>query len=118
VLFVGPAQVPEIWSLASGQKIFDLTAESPIGTDPTMSSGHIIVSADGRWLAQGTPAIRIWDLHAKKLLLVLPEGRSPSYGLAWSPNKDFLAVGLSDGTIAIWNLPKIQSQLSKISLAW
>jgi WD40 repeat protein/serine/threonine protein kinase len=118
VLFVGPAQVPEIWSLASGQKIFDLTGEGLAGTDPTMSSGHIIVSADGRWLAQASPAIRIWDLQAKKLLLVLPEERSPCYGLAWSPSKDFLAVGLSDGTIAIWNLPKIQSQLSEISLAW
>jgi hypothetical protein len=38
--------------------------------------------------------------------------------LAWSPNKELLAVGSEHGGIALWNLPKIKAQLAEIGLGW
>jgi hypothetical protein len=38
--------------------------------------------------------------------------------LAWSPNKECLAVGSEHGGIAIWNLPKMRAQLATIGLDW
>ncbi len=38
--------------------------------------------------------------------------------MAVSPDGERLAVGLADGGLAIWNVPKIQAQLDWIGLAW
>jgi hypothetical protein len=38
--------------------------------------------------------------------------------MAWSPDKSLLAVGSSHGGLAIWNLPRIKSELSRIGLGW
>src|SRR5262249_1084984 len=80
--------------------------------------GTIALSADGTWLAQTGSSIRIWDLNKKELLLVLPEERSQPWYLAWSPDRKQLAVASSDGSLAIWNMPKIRSQLAEIGLEW
>jgi WD40 repeat protein len=37
---------------------------------------------------------------------------------AWSPDKRFLAIGSSDGSLVIWNTPKIRAQLAEIGLDW
>jgi tetratricopeptide (TPR) repeat protein len=49
--------------------------------------------------------------------LSLPGG-GPSGPIAWSPDRERLAVGLADGGLAIWNVPKIKDQLARIGLAW
>jgi tetratricopeptide (TPR) repeat protein len=35
-----------------------------------------------------------------------------------SPNNDRLALGFADGAVAIWDVPKIQRQLTQIGLEW
>src|SRR5262249_42810528 len=40
------------------------------------------------------------------------------WSMAWSPDRERVAVGLADGGLAIWNVPKIQDQLARIGLAW
>jgi len=78
----------------------------------------IALSADGDWLAQQGTAVKVWDLESRKLLLVLPEEHGTPWCLAWSPNKELLAVGSEHGGIALWNLPKIRAQLAGIGLDW
>jgi WD40 repeat protein len=50
--------------------------------------------------------------------LPFPRSEGSIWSLAWSPNRELLAVGSSDGGLFIWNLPKINRELSRIGLGW
>ena len=60
----------------------------------------------------------VWDLNKRELLFALPEERGTVWSMAWSPDKSLLAVGSSHGGLAIWNVPRIKSELSRIGLGW
>ncbi len=80
---------------------------------------HTALSPDGNWLAVGgDKAVTVWDLNKRELLFALPEERGTIWSMAWSPDKNLLAVGSSHGGLAIWNLPRIKSELSRIGLGW
>ena len=51
-------------------------------------------------------------------MVALPAARSTVWPLAWSPSRDLLTIGLSDGELVIWNVPHIRSQLAQIGLDW
>jgi WD40 repeat protein len=57
-------------------------------------------------------------MASQKLLVALPEDRSPVFSIDWSPNRELLAVGTSDGGLVIWNLPKVNAKLAEIRLGW
>ncbi len=115
---IGPMRVPEVWDVTTGQKVFSFPGEDSGGRRYSTIASAIALSADGSWLAQQGTAVKVWDLENKNLLLVLPEERSTPWCLAWSPNKECLAVGSEHGGIAIWNLPKMRAQLATIGLDW
>jgi WD40 repeat protein/serine/threonine protein kinase len=75
-------------------------------------------TADGAWYAVADQTVTIWDMAAKKLLAALLLERSSAASIAWSPNRELLAVGTSDGGLEIWNLPKINAKLTEIGLGW
>ena len=80
---------------------------------------HIALSPDGRLFA-GDPtasAASIWDPESRKRLFLLPEERSPIWSLAWSSDGATLALGLSDGGLVIWSLPRIRAELARMGLA-
>src|SRR5439155_24678632 len=52
----------------------------------------------------------------KRTLACPAEERNLPWCFAWSPDKKLLAVGSADGSLAIWNIPKIRSQLAEIGL--
>jgi WD40 repeat protein/serine/threonine protein kinase len=80
---------------------------------------HTALSPDGAWLAVGgAKAVTIWDMNKHQLLLALPEERGTIWSLAWSPNKDLLAIGSSTGSVVLWNLPRINTELTRIGLGW
>jgi WD40 repeat protein len=80
---------------------------------------HTALSPDGAWLAVGgDQAATVWDLNKRELLFALPEGRGTIWSMAWSPDKRLLAVGSSHGGLALWNLPAINSEQSRIGLGW
>jgi WD40 repeat protein len=80
---------------------------------------HTALSPDGAWLAVGgDKAVTVWDLNKRELVFALPEQRGTIWSLAWSPNKNLLAVSSSTGELAIWNLPAINAGLSRIGLGW
>lgn len=76
------------------------------------------LSADGAWYAVAGLTVTVWDMAAQKLLVALLSERSPAQSVAWSPNRELLAVGTSDGGLEIWNLPKINAKLAEIGLDW
>ena len=57
-------------------------------------------------------------MESQKLIGALPEGTATVWCLAWSPDRQRLAVGFSDGGLVIWNLPEIRSQLRELGLDW
>jgi WD40 repeat protein len=76
------------------------------------------LSADGTWYAVGDQTLTIWDMEAKKLLVALSPERSSVCSVGWSPDRKLLAVGGNDGSLEIWDLPKINAKLDEIGLGW
>jgi WD40 repeat protein len=70
------------------------------------------------WLACRSSCVTLWDVKARAFLLALPEERVPVQSLAWSPHGERLAVGLFDGSLAIWDVPRVREQLAGLGLAW
>jgi WD40 repeat protein/Flp pilus assembly protein TadD len=78
--------------------------------------GHVAATPDGGWLATTEPAL--WSSQTGSRVFALPQERGAIWSVALSPDGEHLAVGLADGGLAIWNVPKIQDQLTRIGLAW
>jgi tetratricopeptide (TPR) repeat protein len=83
-------------------------------------AGFQAASPDGRWLATTADpsTVSLWSSQTGSQVFSLPPESGPIWSLAWSPDDERLAVGLADGGLAIWNVPKIQAELTRISLAW
>jgi len=116
VAFVSRKPAIEVWDIASGQQT------SSFGEGELQRRGatppHTRLSGDGAWYAIGGRVPTIWDLDNKKLLLALPGERSAVWCVAWSPNKEQLAVGTADGGLIVWNVPRVRKQLAEIGLDW
>lgn len=104
------------WDVTTGQEAFSF-AQGELDHRGAMPP-HTRLSADGAWYAVGGRNPTIWDMESKKLLVALPEERSAVWCVGWSPNRELLAVGTSDGGLVIWNLPKVKAQLAEIGLGW
>jgi WD40 repeat protein len=107
--------LPEVWDITTRKRLFVPEGAEIEGSDPHRS-GRTALSADGAWLAQCD--FRVWDLPSRKLLLRLPQERGGPLRLTWSPNKELLAFGMSDGELVVWNFAKIKAQLDAIGLSW
>jgi WD40 repeat protein len=107
--------LPEAWNVLTGQQAFSFAGGRFEGCGGTW---NLALSPDGTWLAQSALVPQVWDLENRTLLLRLPEQRFMPWCLAWSPNKDLLALGLPDGEVAIWNIPKLKAQLDELGLGW
>ena len=57
-------------------------------------------------------------MYRRNLLLPLPDEHGFNWALAWSPNRELLAAGFSDGSLALWNIPRVREQLAQIGLDW
>src|SRR5262249_48996859 len=117
LVLVSRAQEAEVWDVNTGQKAYTFGG----GRLPPGSQGvrtKIALSADGRRLAWQGGGGTGWDMASRKLLAALPEDDSKVWALALSPDGDRLAVGLSDGSLAIWHLAQVQRHLSALGLGW
>jgi WD40 repeat protein len=79
----------------------------------------VSLSGAGRWAATAVPGmgIIIYDLAAGREWLHLPpDGSGDIWGLAWSPDGARLAVGLSDGGVAIWELEAVRACLAELGI--
>jgi WD40 repeat protein len=73
----------------------------------------------GRWAATSSPdrAVLIHDLDAGKRVLALPPEEGDVWSLAWAPDRRLLAVGRSDGVVALWDLERVRAALAELAIA-
>jgi serine/threonine protein kinase/WD40 repeat protein len=83
------------------------------------SMWFISPSPDRRWLAMAgeAPSIAIYNLRSLgSPWAVLPQLEGGIWSLAFSPGGDKLAVGQSDGGLAIWKLDEVRSRLGEFGI--
>jgi len=121
LVFINEDRIIEVWDVIDQRKDFYLIDEESQDIDEGSYNRHLSLSPNGRWLATDSisgSAMNVWDTYNHKLLFSLPEQDSTIHGSAWSPDSSLLAIGRSDGELAIWNLESIRSQLAKLHLDW
>jgi WD40 repeat protein len=120
VTFISHARVPEVWDVVTRQKVVPSGPDDVRGARERQLSAVIALSPDDAWLAASTHfgGVTVWDMQKEQLLLALPEERSEVKSLAWSPNRELLAASYSDGSLALWNVPRIRARLAEIGLDW
>jgi serine/threonine protein kinase/WD40 repeat protein/tetratricopeptide (TPR) repeat protein len=87
--------------------------------DTRCRADTVAVSADGLWaaVAQAGRSIAIVELPLGREVLALPAEGSDVWCLAWAPDGGRLAAGLSDGTVAVWDLEQVRARLADFGLA-
>jgi WD40 repeat protein len=95
------------WTGGAARPEFDLPAS------------HVALAPGGRWAATPSPDRRvvICDLDAGRRVLALPPEESDVWSLAWAPDGRRLAVGLSDGGVAVWDMEQVRARLAEFGLA-
>jgi len=118
--FIRQGGVPQVWNVVTRQQVSPSDPEDFRGAKERGLMSIIALSADDAWLAvQGARgAVSVWDLRQRELLLALPEEHGFNWGLAWSPNRELLAAGFSDGSLVLWNIPRVRARLAEIGLDW
>jgi tetratricopeptide (TPR) repeat protein len=112
--FVSYQRNLEVWNVPESQQTLT------IGRPGEFGAQVIALSADGHWLATNPneSAITLWDAGTGERLVTFPEERAPIWSLAWSPDRRRLAVGLSDGGLVTWDLPRVRAELAALGLNW
>jgi WD40 repeat protein len=114
IIYVSKSGVAEIWNVADDRHVGSL------GEPRTFNAEHLAVSPNGKWLAALTQqdAFSIWHLPSRKHVFSMRPEAASIWSLAWDGSSEHLAVGQSDGGLAVWSLPKIQDKLAKYGLQW
>jgi len=82
---------------------------------------QLVLSYTGRWLAITSPSKRGVDIHdfaTGELRYSLPDREGTVYWLAWHPKEPRLAIARDNGDIALWDLAKIDLQLTELGLGF
>jgi WD40 repeat protein len=116
LIFVADTGLAEAWDVATGQRAFTFAGEASRHSN---YDGLMALSPDGAWLASSYGRFfTVVDKDSRKPLIKLPEEQAVIYCFAWSPKRELLAVGSSDGGLVIWNLVKMKAKLDEIGLGW
>ena len=62
--------------------------------------------------------VSVWHMPTRQHVLSLRPEVGTVWSLAWDPSTEHLAVGQSDGGLAVWHLPKLQERLAEFGLEW
>jgi serine/threonine protein kinase/WD40 repeat protein/tetratricopeptide (TPR) repeat protein len=102
-----------------GRDSWVLGVASPVwntkATDTHRRAESVAVSSDGRWaaIAGAGQNVTIVELVSGREVLALPPEGSDVWCLTWAPDGSKLAVGLSDGIVAVWDLEQVQARLAE-----
>jgi WD40 repeat protein len=125
---LGPRSAVQLRALqfdAAGERLTHVTPAGTLGvydwrTGAVRDTGQkaLQVALSGRWAA--TPGlgheVLLYDLEAGRPAYALPAEGSDVWGLAFSPDGTLLAVGLSDGGVALWDLEQVRARLAEFDV--
>jgi WD40 repeat protein/tetratricopeptide (TPR) repeat protein len=96
--------------------VWDWQGKAP--NDTRHRAATVAVSADGRWvaLAGAGQSVTVAELVSGREVLALPPEGADVWCLAWAPDGTRLAAGLSDGTVAIWDLGLVRARLAEFGI--
>ena len=114
IIYVSKTGVAEVWNVKQNRRI------DTLGEPGTFGAPHIALSPNGIWFAALTQldTVSVWHRPTGKHVFTLRPETGAVWSLAWDPTSEHLAVGQSDGSLAIWHLPVIQKKLAQSGLAW
>ncbi|RKP05976.1 WD40-repeat-containing domain protein [Thamnocephalis sphaerospora] len=103
-LATGCNRTAQIYDVNSGQCISVLSDDS-VSSDGDLYIRSVCFSPDGKFIATGAEDhhIRIWDLTAKRIRMVLRSHSQDIYSLDYSRDGRFIVSGSGDRTARIWN---------------
>jgi serine/threonine protein kinase/WD40 repeat protein len=121
---------PEVRSLhfdAAGERLTFLTLEGTLGlydwqrgvvTRTIGQRAFQLAVSQGGWVATSNPAheLVVYELAAGKEVVTLPPEANDVWSLAWSPDGNRVAVGLSDGGLAVWDLEEVRARLEEFGI--
>jgi WD40 repeat protein len=87
--------------------------------DTGISAHFVGVGGGGRWIAVSSPGHEavVYDAQSGRVIMTLPPEQSEIWCLAWSPDGTRLAVSMTDGGIAIWDLEQVRQRLAEFGVA-
>ena len=93
-----------LWDVQTQQQVATLEHI----TDRTRSQiKEVVFSHDGQLLATAGQHVKLWEVSARTEIATLQHDEYV-WGLAFSPNGQFLAAGDSEGSVKIWDIQKRQ----------
>jgi WD40 repeat protein len=114
IVYVSKPGVAQIWNVKYDRSV------ATIGPPGTFNAPHIALSPDGKWLAGLTQpeTVAVCHIPTGKLEFSLRPEAGTVWSLAWDASSTKLAVGQSDGGLAVWHLKRIQKKLDEMDLPW
>jgi serine/threonine protein kinase/WD40 repeat protein/tetratricopeptide (TPR) repeat protein len=87
-------------------------------TDTHRRAESVAVSSDGRLaaVAGAGQSVTVADLASGREIVALPPEGADVWCLAWAPDGSKLAVGLSDGVVAVWDLEQVRARLADFGI--
>ncbi len=121
LVFIDDEYMAEIWDVRSATLKTSFNAAAAPLEDGAIYSSHLALSPDGDRLATSSrlgEGVNIWAAETGRLEFSLPDGDGTVWFLAWSSDSDRLAVSRASGKVAIWDLSRIDQELSELGLQW
>jgi WD40 repeat protein len=103
ILREGSIFVLDVWSSATGEKVFNL----PVARDAVEHAGMVsgvAFAPSGQLLASGSHdhSVRLWDFGTKQCVERLHGNRSEVWAVAFTADGQNLVSGAKDGTVRLW----------------
>jgi len=87
---------PEVWDMASGQRLFTLKGDLAFGLGYSPDGRRLATAGDDR-------IVKVWDAETGQELLSLKGHRGWVFSVAFSPDGRHLASASQDQTVKIWD---------------
>ena len=114
IIYISKSGVAEIWNVKDDHRVVS------VGEPATFNAEHIAPESRRKMVCRAAQpdTVSVWRLPSGKYEFSLRPEISAIWSLAWDPSSEHLAVGQSDGGLAIWHLAKIQKKLIESGLPW
>ena len=78
----------------------------------------VVGSSKGSLIAVGKSGIDLFDTISKRTVAKIPKTIADILHANWSDDQSHLALGLGNGSVQIWNIPKLRQRLNELELDW